>query len=92
MGFGHDKVGLIVDQVRQAAVGITFGEPDPAILAWWSSLFEIPCVAIGGITPGNAPVLIAQGADFIAVSHAIWGASEPVEVARHFNDLLLSGR
>lgn len=65
--------------------------PDPSILGWWSSLFEIPCVAIGGITPGNAPVLIAQGADFIAVSHAIWGDPDPIEVARHFNDLLLSG-
>ena len=65
--------------------------PDPSILGWWSSLFEIPCVAIGGITPGNAPVLIAQGADFIAVSHAIWGDPDPIKVARHFNDLLLSG-
>lgn len=65
--------------------------PDPSILGWWSSLFEIPCVAIGGITPGNAPVLIAQGADFIAVSHAIWGDPDPTKVARHFNDLLLSG-
>src|SRR4030095_11384617 len=28
--------------------------PDPAILSWWSSVFEIPCVAIGGITVSNA--------------------------------------
>ena len=28
--------------------------PQPSILSWWSTLFEIPCVAIGGITPDNA--------------------------------------
>ena len=28
--------------------------PPPSILTWWSTLFEIPCVAIGGITPDNA--------------------------------------
>ena len=27
--------------------------PDPSILSWWTTLFEIPCVAIGGITLGN---------------------------------------
>src|SRR3546814_6125359 len=42
--------------------------PDPAILGWWSTLFEIPCVAIGGITPANARPLIDAGADFLAVS------------------------
>ena len=46
--------------------------PDPSILAWWSALFELPCVAIGGIAPGNAGPLIAAGADFLAVSGAVW--------------------
>ena len=45
---------------------------DPAILGWWSTLFELPCVAIGGITPDNAAPLVAAGADFLAVSHAVW--------------------
>ena len=51
--------------------------PDPAILSWWSALFEIPCVAIGGITPQNAAPLIAAGADFIAVCNAVWGKDDP---------------
>src|SRR3546814_3504598 len=34
--------------------------PDPAILGWWSTLFEIPSVAIGGITPANARPLIER--------------------------------
>jgi thiamine-phosphate pyrophosphorylase len=45
---------------------------DPAILSWWITLFGTPCVAIGGITPANARPLIDAGADFIAVSAAVW--------------------
>ncbi|MEO7635152.1 MAG: thiamine phosphate synthase [Sphingomicrobium sp.] len=51
--------------------------PPPAILSWWSALFEIPCVAIGGITPANARPLVAAGADFIAVCQAVWSAEDP---------------
>ena len=50
--------------------------PDVELLEWWSGLFEIPCVAIGGVTPGNCQPLIEAGADFLAVSHAIWGGDE----------------
>ncbi|MBI1403731.1 MAG: thiamine phosphate synthase [Porphyrobacter sp.] len=50
--------------------------PDPELLRWWSTLFEIPCVAIGGITPGNCRPLVEAGADFLAVSHAVWGGDE----------------
>jgi thiamine-phosphate pyrophosphorylase len=46
--------------------------PDPEILAWWSTLFELPCVAIGGIAPDNAAPLVKAGADFLAVSSAVW--------------------
>jgi thiamine-phosphate pyrophosphorylase len=45
---------------------------EPEILEWWSSLFELPCVAIGGITAANAAPLVKAGADFIAVSGAVW--------------------
>lgn len=45
---------------------------EPDILTWWSSLFELPCVAIGGISAGNAAPLVAAGADFLAVSSAVW--------------------
>ncbi len=47
--------------------------PEPEILEWWSKLFVLPCVAIGGITPGNAAPLVGAGADFLAVSGAVWG-------------------
>ena len=54
--------------------------PEPEILAWWQKLFEIPCVAIGGITPANAAPLVSAGADFIAVSNAVWGGDEAAAV------------
>jgi thiamine-phosphate pyrophosphorylase len=43
-------------------------------------LFELPCVAIGGITPENCGELVQAGADFLAVSHAVWSNSEAAAV------------
>jgi thiamine-phosphate pyrophosphorylase len=54
--------------------------PEPDLLAWWQSLFEIPCVAIGGITPANCGPLVKAGADFLAVSQAVWGGDEAAAV------------
>ncbi len=54
--------------------------PEPAILDWWSTLFEIPCVAIGGITPDNCAPLVEAGADFLAVSGAVWNGDEAAAV------------
>ncbi|HYJ82631.1 MAG TPA: thiamine phosphate synthase, partial [Allosphingosinicella sp.] len=59
----------------------TAHRPDPSILSWWSRLFEIPCVAIGGITPENGRVLIEAGADFLAVCNAVWGHEAGPEAA-----------
>lgn len=53
---------------------------DLATLTWWQDIFEIPCVAIGGITPDNCRPLIEAGADFLAVSHAVWGGDEAAAV------------
>jgi thiamine-phosphate pyrophosphorylase len=64
--------------------------PDPAILSWWASLFEIPCVAIGGITPQNAAPLVAAGADFIAVCNAVWGRDDPAGEVAKFAELFAS--
>lgn len=54
--------------------------PEPELLTWWQSLMEIPCVAIGGITPQNCRPLVEAGADFLAVSHAVWGGDEVAAV------------
>lgn len=46
---------------------------EPDLLAWWSGVFELPCVAIGGITANNCAPLVRAGADFLAVVGAVWG-------------------
>ena len=37
-----------------------------------AALFELPCVAIGGITPENGRALVDAGADFLAVCSGVW--------------------
>ena len=46
------------------------------LLTWWQGIFELPCVAIGGITPDNCAPLVSAGADFLAVSGAVWNGDE----------------
>ncbi|NLS29113.1 Thiamine-phosphate synthase [Sphingomonas sp. S2M10] len=84
----HDSRHLAMEAGEAGADYVAFGafyptttkttehRPEPVILSWWSALFEIPCVAIGGITPANAAPLVQAGADFLAVSHAVWGGDE----------------
>ena len=80
----HDSRHLAMEAGEAGADYVAFGaffpsttketrhRPDPSILSWWTTLFEIPCVAIGGITPENARPLVDAGADFLAVSGAVW--------------------
>ncbi|MGC4251253.1 MAG: thiamine phosphate synthase [Sphingobium sp.] len=84
----HDSRHLAMEAGEAGADYVAFGafyptttketlhRPDPSILSWWTTLFELPCVAIGGITAANAAPLIAAGADFLAVSGAVWNHAE----------------
>ena len=95
----HDSRHLAMEAGEGSADYVAFGafyptttkpvdhRPDPSILSWWSSMFEIPSVAIGGITPANAPPLVAAGADFIAVCGAVWNGDE-VAAVQAFADVL----
>ncbi len=47
-----------------------------SVLEDWSTMTTVPCVAIGGITPENCAPLVRAGADFLAVSGAVWGAPD----------------
>lgn len=60
---------------------------EPEILTWWSTLFELPCVAIGGITAENCAPLVRAGADFLAVSGGVWGGDE-AEAVRKFHEAI----
>jgi thiamine-phosphate pyrophosphorylase len=42
----------------------------------WSAMTTVPCVAIGGITAENCGPLVRAGADFLAVSAAVWEAPD----------------
>ncbi len=95
----HDSRHLAMEAGEAGADYVAFGSfyptttttvrhhADPVLLSWWSALFEPPCVAIGGITPDNAPPLIAAGADFLAVCGAVWHGDEAAAV-RAFAELL----
>lgn len=56
----------------------------PDILNWWTALSPIPCVAIGGITAQNCGPLVKAGADFLAVSSAVWAAEDPAAAVQAF--------
>lgn len=62
------------------------GHPEPDILAWWSGLMVVPCVAIGGIKVENCGVLVKAGADFLAVSSGVWDHPDgPAAAVKAFN-------
>lgn len=62
---------------------------DPEILEWWQGMFELPCVAIGGITIENARTLVDAGADFLAVSGGVWAHPDgPAAAVQAFSALL----
>ncbi|NBC36385.1 thiamine phosphate synthase [Novosphingobium sp. FSY-8] len=84
----HDSRHLAMDAGEAGADYVAFGafhptttkevkhHASPDLLTWWQGLFEIPCVAIGGITADNAAPLVQAGADFLAVSGGIWNGDE----------------
>jgi thiamine-phosphate pyrophosphorylase len=46
------------------------------LIAWWSEIFVVPCVAWNIDQPADAARLAALGADFVAPSRTIWGADQ----------------
>jgi thiamine-phosphate pyrophosphorylase len=98
----HDSRHLAMEAGEAGADYVAFGaffptttkeaihRPDPSILSWWSRLFELPCVAIGGITPENGRALVEAGADFLAVCGAVWMHPQgPEPAVRSFQDILV---
>ena len=89
----HDSRHLAMTAGEQGADYVAFGaffdtatkspktRADLDILVWWTELFELPCVAIGGITLENASGVIAAGADYIAVCGGVWSHPDGPEAA-----------
>ena len=96
----HDSRHLAMEAGEAGADYVAFGafyptttkpsdyRPHPSILSWWSTVFELPCVAIGGITPSNAAPLVTAGADFLAVCQAVWSADDPGSAVAAFGEVL----
>lgn len=97
----HDSRELAMDAAEAGADYVAFGaffptttkatthRPEPEILTIWQETVEIPCVAIGGIDASNAAGLAAAGADFVAVSAAVWAHPKGPETAvRELNQVL----
>ena len=96
----HDSRHLAMEAGERGADYVAFGAFYPTttketatiaeidLLRWWVELFEVPCVAIGGITVENAAPLIEAGADFLAVSSGVWAhADGPAAAVAAFNAL-----
>lgn len=89
----HDSRHLAMTAGEQGADYVAFGaffdtatkspktRADLDILVWWTELFELPCVAIGGITLETASGVIAAGADYIAVCGGVWSHPDGPEAA-----------
>ena len=88
----HDSRHLALEAGEAGADYVAFGAFFPSetketshraeieLLEWWSEMVELPSVAIGGITPANCAPLIKAGADFLAVSGAVWSGDEVAAV------------
>ncbi|CAA7615121.1 Thiamine-phosphate synthase [Magnetospirillum sp. UT-4] len=99
----HDSRHLAMSAGEAGADYVAFGaffptatkqpkaHAEPEILAWWSELFTIPCVAIGGITVDNCRPLVAAGADFLAVSAGVWEHPEGPAAAVAAFDRIMEG-
>ncbi|HYD29728.1 MAG TPA: thiamine phosphate synthase [Azospirillaceae bacterium] len=99
----HDSRHFAMEAAEAGADYVAFGaffptttkpsdyRPEPELLQWWSELMEVPCVAIGGITPDNCRPLVEAGADFLAVVTAVWNHPEgPAAAVKAFNDVIAS--
>lgn len=97
----HDSRHLAMEAAEAGADYVAFGaffptstkvtthRPEPEILSVWQETMEVPCVAIGGVTPDNAGDLARAGADFVAVSAAVWSHPQgPAEAVRAFDRAL----
>ncbi|WP_417621537.1 thiamine phosphate synthase [Parasphingorhabdus sp.] len=95
----HDSRHLAMEAGEGGANYVAFGaffptttkethyKPGLDILQWWAEMMEIPCVAIGGISPENCQPLVDAGADFIAASGSVWNdPAGPGHAVRQFAD------
>lgn len=97
----HDSRHLAMEAAEAGADYVAFGaffptttkdaktKADPEIIEIWTTMTNVPCVAIGGITLDNCLPLIEAGAEFIAVVSAVWDHPQgPGAAVKAFNAIL----
>ncbi len=62
-----------------------------ALLRQARAVLKIPIVAIGGITPDNAPLLLEAGVDTLAVISGVFGQPDIQAAARRYSALFAQG-
>ena len=78
----HGSRHLAMEAAEAGADYVAFG-------AFWQETMEVPCVAIGGVTAANAGQLARAGADFVAVSGAVWESpGDPASAVRNLVDAI----
>jgi len=100
----HDSRHLAMEAGEAGADYVAFGaffptetkeassHADLGLLEWWSELFTVPAVAIGGITVDNCRPLVQAGADFLAVSAGVWNHPDgPAAAVTAFNRVMTGG-
>lgn len=95
----HQHLELALEAEQHGADYVAFGRFFPSVtkphappapislLGQARQQLSIPIVAIGGITLHNAPQLLAQGAQMLAVIHGLFGQADIATTATRFNDL-----
>lgn len=90
----HARLELAEQAAREGASYLAFGRffnsmtkpgapaATPELLVEAKARFNLPLVAIGGVTLDNAPALIRHGAALVAVIHGLFGVDSAVEVQR----------
>jgi thiamine-phosphate pyrophosphorylase len=83
-------IAASVDYVAFGAVFQSGTKPlarraSPELIAKVRTQIDVPIVAIGGITPDNAPQVIAAGADCVAVIGALFDAEDIAKQAQLFS-------
>ncbi|HZP21305.1 MAG TPA: thiamine phosphate synthase [Bauldia sp.] len=58
------------------------------LAAWWSELFVIPAVVMGGSTVASVVEAADAGVDFVALSRAVFGHRDPAAAVAEANALL----
>jgi thiamine-phosphate pyrophosphorylase len=100
----HDSRHLAMDAAEAGADYVAFGAFFPTVtkeastraeletLTIWQETMQVPCVAIGGITPHNCRPVVAAGADFLAVSSGVWAwPAGPAAAVRAFLGEIAAG-